>query len=529
MVVGAGRRRSARSASRLGTMPLLAFLLLCSGVAGVPPAVVVEEDVMELRVDPLVEPWPPVGAAEALRMAQAPCPTCQTVRGCRCIASKRIVLRLQLDGARVTSLLTPAQVGVLHTLTWRLQVESAELAPHEQHARSRFRRDLPLSESHDLNFGEGIQNGRLWSVVGELVTPFKAPGGGGAVYVFRGRTRFCVARSHAEYMEVGTPRCPAAATAVAAAAAAAAAAPLRLPPEQSPPTAMPAALCARYTRGGAIPVSTLYYDDKTDPDKSYQARSRAHIDGLVERARRREAFYYNMTDVWMFAALDRHPVAGLDVLIIGSNVPWYEAICVARGARSCTTLEYNELRYDHPRLRTVTVADFEGSRELPDGQLRRWDVAWSISSFEHDGLGRYGDDLNPDADLQAMERVRGYVREAGVGKLFLSLPVGRDEVVWNAQRVYGPLRLPLLLAGWETLGVFGHERADFERREFGHEPVFVLTPVPRAAVHAAVAVGTDGGQQRPLLQAELAELAELQLQSAMLDKRIEELLQRTSL
>ena len=248
----------------------------------------------------------------------------------------------------------------------------------------------------------------------------------------------------------------------------------------------------------------------------------------------------------MFEALEAHPITGLDVLIIGSNVPWYEAICLAFGAASCTTVEYNALRYDHPGLATVTVAEFEASRTRQRGsgiEPRRWDVAWSISSFEHDGLGRYGDDLNPSADFQAMARVREYLKEGtkgmggrgGVrGKLFLSLPVGRDEVVWNAQRVYGPIRLPLLLAGWEAVGVFGHEAADFEKRRFGHEPIFVLAPsdvtaaqapphyrnMPRSAAVAVVGAGGENGAQRVDFA---AELAGLQLQRAILDQRIDKL------
>ena len=35
-----------------------------------------------------------------------------------------------------------------------------------------------------------------------------------------------------------------------------------------------------------------------------------------------------------------------------------------------------------------------------------FDVVLSISSFEHDGLGRYGDPLNPDGDLAAMRSTR---------------------------------------------------------------------------------------------------------------------------
>ncbi len=52
---------------------------------------------------------------------------------------------------------------------------------------------------------------------------------------------------------------------------------------------------------------------------------------------------------------------GRRVLIIGSTLPWYEAICVDAGAAECWTLEYNRLSWDHPQLHTVQVADFEDS------------------------------------------------------------------------------------------------------------------------------------------------------------------------
>jgi hypothetical protein len=65
-------------------------------------------------------------------------------------------------------------------------------------------------------------------------------------------------------------------------------------------------------------------------------------------------------------------------------------------------------------------------------------VALSISSFDHDGLGRYGDPLGPDNDLRAMRAARCLLRRQGV--LLLTLPVGPDAVVWNLHRRYGALR-----------------------------------------------------------------------------------------
>jgi Caenorhabditis protein of unknown function, DUF268 len=35
-----------------------------------------------------------------------------------------------------------------------------------------------------------------------------------------------------------------------------------------------------------------------------------------------------------------------------------------------------------------------------------FDAGFSISSFEHDGLGMYGDPLDPDGDLKAMRKMK---------------------------------------------------------------------------------------------------------------------------
>ena len=56
--------------------------------------------------------------------------------------------------------------------------------------------------------------------------------------------------------------------------------------------------------------------------------------------------------------------------------------------------------------------------------------------IEHIGLGRYGDPLNPNGThFAAMELVR--VLSPG-GRLFLSTPVGRARIQFNAQRIFAP-------------------------------------------------------------------------------------------
>jgi hypothetical protein len=63
------------------------------------------------------------------------------------------------------------------------------------------------------------------------------------------------------------------------------------------------------------------------------------------------------------------------------------------------------------------------------------------------------------------------------GHLLLTVPVGPDCLVWNALRRYGPLRLPLLLAGWEEVERVGWDQGRLTMpadARSSYEPLFVL-------------------------------------------------------
>ncbi len=101
------------------------------------------------------------------------------------------------------------------------------------------------------------------------------------------------------------------------------------------------------------------------------------------------------------------------------------------------------------------------------------DIAISFSSFEHDGLGRYGDPLNPNGDLEAMQTAKDFLKDDGF--MLFGVPQGEDCLVWNAHRIYGKKRLPLLLKGWKVLDVFEQESP--EGQEIGKydiQPLMVL-------------------------------------------------------
>lgn len=70
----------------------------------------------------------------------------------------------------------------------------------------------------------------------------------------------------------------------------------------------------------------------------------------------------------------------------------------------------------------------------------------SFSSIEHSGLGRYGDQLSPWADVVAV--ARAWCVSVPDAPLILGVPgcrYGLDHMDWNGHRNYGRLRLSVLL------------------------------------------------------------------------------------
>ncbi|MCR4303906.1 MAG: DUF268 domain-containing protein [Gallionella sp.] len=56
--------------------------------------------------------------------------------------------------------------------------------------------------------------------------------------------------------------------------------------------------------------------------------------------------------------------------------------------------------------------------------------------IEHIGLGRYGDPIDPQGSVKAANELQRIVSSGG--KIFLSLPIGRERICFNAHRVHAP-------------------------------------------------------------------------------------------
>lgn len=140
-----------------------------------------------------------------------------------------------------------------------------------------------------------------------------------------------------------------------------------------------------------------------------------------------------------------------------------------------------------------------------------------MSSLDHDGLGRYGDPLNPQADIQSMKRIWNILKPGNArfvaycgtvwsllcfytgGILFFTVPVGPDVIVFNLHRRYGNIRLPLLIPeeDWEVVERVGWMEAKLTREanwRQSYEPVFVLRK--REGTHRSSNDSSVGGDNQ---------------------------------
>jgi len=70
------------------------------------------------------------------------------------------------------------------------------------------------------------------------------------------------------------------------------------------------------------------------------------------------------------------------------------------------------------------------------------DSVYSLSSLhaiEHFGLGRYGDHVDPNAYLLAMQSLSRVLMPGG--RLYFSVPIGKERLQFNSQRIFNPMTI----------------------------------------------------------------------------------------
>ena len=244
--------------------------------------------------------------------------------------------------------------------------------------------------------------------------------------------------------------------------------------EQSPYKVIPDELQKEYTMNGQIPVFDWYFDGRNDLHKEEWTQNYIHsfvtkytIEN-IKYGNEGPSPYGHEVCMNLLKSFEDYNIKNKKVAVVGSTSPWIEAILINL-QNEVTTIEYNVPNTNFDNLQCKDYFNyFKKNTET-------FDAVVTFSSVEHSGLGRYGDPLNPNEDINTMDSIYNNLLDNGL--LIWGAPVGKDALSWNAHRVYGPIRLPLMFNKFEELKWYGRSKEFLFSQPLSknaYQPVVVL-------------------------------------------------------
>ena len=76
------------------------------------------------------------------------------------------------------------------------------------------------------------------------------------------------------------------------------------------------------------------------------------------------------------------------------------------------------------------------NQDALNASLEQYDSLSCLHALEHFGLGRYGDPIDPNGHEKGFANMAALLKSGGV--FYLSVPIGRERVFFNAHRVFDP-------------------------------------------------------------------------------------------
>jgi hypothetical protein len=229
-----------------------------------------------------------------------------------------------------------------------------------------------------------------------------------------------------------------------------------------------------FTMNGNIPILDWYINGtdellKNEWTEDYinEYLSRFTIENIYN-CNEGETPYGHDVCINLLNAFQDYNVKNKNVAVVGSTSPWIEAMLLNLN-NTVTTIEYNVPETSLENLKCKDYFNyFQNNKET-------FDVIVSFSSIEHSGLGRYGDPLDPDGDITTMNDI--YNNLCNDGLVIWGAPVGKDALVWNAHRIYGHLRMPLIFDKFKELKWYGNSKQELFSQglcDNSYQPVIVL-------------------------------------------------------
>jgi len=160
-------------------------------------------------------------------------------------------------------------------------------------------------------------------------------------------------------------------------------------------------------------------------------------------------------------------LSGKNCLVLGSISPWVECLLLHFNAKSVTTLDYITPECNY-KINILSMDNYK--------QQMKYDVIVSFSFLEHDGLGRYGDPINPNGDIDAC--IEAYTMLNNQGYFICGIPIGNGCIEGNYHRIYNQKRIDKLFSLFNNyIGSVNNKTLDktldFTGNNWQNQPIFI--------------------------------------------------------
>ena len=194
---------------------------------------------------------------------------------------------------------------------------------------------------------------------------------------------------------------------------------------------IPAELMNEFTENGTVKIEYKYYNDlfkdsaSNDKSKINRVISKKDLEYWIQKLNRNEPLgSYDDKELKNMMFKMSSKLKNKTMAVIGTISVWIEAISLAVGCSKITTLDYTRNKYEQPQLEWIHVNDYY-DEAIKNNMFETFDNAASFSSLEHAGLGRFGDPISPNGDIDAVKQVHCMLKKGGL--FFLAIPVSLDD------------------------------------------------------------------------------------------------------
>lgn len=97
-------------------------------------------------------------------------------------------------------------------------------------------------------------------------------------------------------------------------------------------------------------------------------------------------------------------------------------------------IEVFDIRPQHSTVNNITFVQIDLMADFPLNMIEHYDSVSSLHAIEHFGLGRYGDRIDSEGHLKALDNIYKILKKRG--KFYFSVPIGEQKIIFNAHRIF---------------------------------------------------------------------------------------------